>query len=150
MMLFDSEWNNRLIRDVKQQYFQSLGVRLSNYGTGSKSFWTIFKRLVNKKKYTNIPPRVERNNVISDFQQRSNIFNDLFPQQCKLTYTSGTLSPLQNFNIYEEKFLKPYWAWIRKKRMDMMELPSNCSGSVPPLYTPILYHHCVKASVSYF
>ena len=41
---------NRIIKKAKNKYFLNLGEKLSSYGTGSKSFWATFKRLVNKKK----------------------------------------------------------------------------------------------------
>ena len=47
---------NRVIRNAKRNYFLNLGETISTYGTGSKSFWTTFKRLVNKKTITNKPP----------------------------------------------------------------------------------------------
>ena len=32
--------------------------------------------------------------MILDFQQKSNIFNDYFANQCKLNYTNSTLPPI--------------------------------------------------------
>ena len=49
---------NKLIKAAKQNHFRNLGVKLSNYQTRSKSFWATFKRLVNKKKITNILSKV--------------------------------------------------------------------------------------------
>ena len=43
---------NRIIKSVKRNYFSNLGEKPSNYDTGSKLFWTTFKRMVNKKKIT--------------------------------------------------------------------------------------------------
>ena len=41
---------NRLTKKAKNDYFVNLGVKLSTCNSGSKSFWTAFKRLVNNKK----------------------------------------------------------------------------------------------------
>ena len=60
---------NRLIKKAKNDYFVNLGVKLNNYGTGSKSFWTSFKRLVINKKLTNIPPILENRKKDSDLHQ---------------------------------------------------------------------------------
>ena len=45
---------NRKIKKAKNNYFLNHREKRSIYGTGSKSFWLTFKRLVNKKKITNI------------------------------------------------------------------------------------------------
>ena len=73
---------NRLIKNAKMEYYVNLGIKLSNYDTGSKYFWTAFKRLVNNKKLTNITPILEDGKIISDFHLKSNIFNNYFANQC--------------------------------------------------------------------
>ena len=62
---------NKLIKKAKKDYFVNLGEKLSNSVTGSKSFWTAFKRLVNNKKLTNIPPILEDGKIVSEFHQKS-------------------------------------------------------------------------------
>ena len=37
---------NRLIKNAKKEYYVNLGIKVSNYDTGSNTFWTAFKRLV--------------------------------------------------------------------------------------------------------
>ena len=73
---------NKLIKQAKLNYFQKLGDKLSDPATGQKPFWTSFKRILNKKKYTNIPPLIEGSYFVSNFQQKSDIFNDYFANQC--------------------------------------------------------------------
>ena len=58
---------NRLIKKAKRDYFNNLGSKLNDSRTGSTTFWTAFKRLVNKKKLANIPPLLENERIISDF-----------------------------------------------------------------------------------
>ena len=88
---------NRLIKKAKKYYFLNLGAKLNDYNTGYKSFWTTFKRLVNKKKLSNIPPILEDGKIISDFCQKSTIFNDFFANQCTLNLTSSELPPLRMY-----------------------------------------------------
>ena len=57
-----------------------------------KNFWTAFKNVVNKKKYTNIPPIIENNNYISNFHLKANIFNNYFAMQCKI-HDNGSALP---------------------------------------------------------
>ena len=85
---------NRLIKEAKKDYYVNLGIKLSNFDTGSKTFWTAFKHLVNNKKLTNIPP-MEDGKIISDFNLKSNIFNDYFAKQFTLNNISNTLPPLR-------------------------------------------------------
>ena len=77
------------------EYYVNLGIKLSNYDTGSKYFWTALKRLVNNKKLTNIPPILEDGKIISDFHLKSNIFNNYFANQCSPNNTSSVLTPFQ-------------------------------------------------------
>ena len=88
---------NRLIKKAKKENYISLGTKLSSSVSGSKTFWTAFKRLVNNKKLINIPPILEDGKIISDFHQKSNIFNDYFANQCTLNNTSSSL-PLLRMN----------------------------------------------------
>ena len=86
---------NRLIKKAKIDYFNILGSKLSDYNTGSKTFWTAFKRLVNKKKLSNIPPILDDGKIISDFRQKCTIFNDYFAKQCTLNVTPSVLPPVK-------------------------------------------------------
>ena len=76
-------------------YFNNLGSKLNDSRTGSKTFWTAFKHLVNKKKLANIPPLLENDRIVSDFREKSTIFNDFFAKQCTLNVTSSKLPPLE-------------------------------------------------------
>ena len=59
-----------MIKQVKQNYFNKLGEKLSNPDTGHNPFWAAFKRLLNKKKYTNIPPLLEGDQFIPNFNEK--------------------------------------------------------------------------------
>jgi hypothetical protein len=81
---------SHLIRVAKDSYIANLAKKLCDSRRGSKIFWTAFKRLINKKKNTNIPPLIENGVFVTDFNQKSNIFNTYFAQQCH---------PLQNNSV---------------------------------------------------
>ena len=59
---------NKLIRRTKKLYYEKLGNKLSDPLIGQKSFWNAFKTISNKKKHTNIPPIIENNIPITNFQ----------------------------------------------------------------------------------
>ena len=85
---------HRIIKKAKTAYYTKLGSDLSNPAIGPKRFWSTFKRLVNKKKFSNIPPLLENDKIISDFKEKCDLFNDFFSKQCILNHTSSTLPPL--------------------------------------------------------
>ena len=70
--------SSKLINEAKQIYYHNLGDKLSHPKIGQKSFWASFKRDVNTKKQTNIPPIIETDVYISDFLQKAEIFNAMF------------------------------------------------------------------------
>ena len=86
---------HKMIKQAKETYLQKLGSDLSNPSIGPKRFWTTFKKLVNKKKMTNIPPLLENDLLVSDIKRKCTIFNDFFSDQCTLNPTSSTIPPLQ-------------------------------------------------------
>ena len=47
---------SRMITDAKENYFSTLGRKLSNPALGLKTYWTTLNRIINKKETTNIPP----------------------------------------------------------------------------------------------
>ena len=83
---------NKTICEAKRSYFEKLGDKLSDPQTGQKHFWTAFKRSTNKKKLTNIPPILETNTYVMNFQQKAKIFNDYFAEQCKI-HDNGSVLP---------------------------------------------------------
>ena len=87
---------DKLIKQAKNSYYEKLGNLLSDPTTGEKHFWTAFKRLSNKKKTTNIPPIIDNNVYITNFKQKSAIFNNYFAEQCTI-HDNGSLLPPLNY-----------------------------------------------------
>ena len=85
---------SKLIKQAKNSYYEKLGTLLSDSSCGEKHFWNAFKKLSNKKKTTNIPPIIENNLYVTDFQQKAKIFNDYFAEQCTIHDNGSTLPPL--------------------------------------------------------
>ena len=97
---------NRLIREAKHVHYKKLGEKLADTQTGSKHFWNAFIRITNKRKHTKIPPIIDNNTYVSNFQQKANIFNDYFANQCKILENSSTLPEVTlntNASIYHAK-----------------------------------------------
>ena len=90
------EWENvRVIRNdtskmitaAKDNYFASLGRKLSNPNIGLKKYWSTLNRIINKKNVSDIPPLIENGIFVTNFQEKANIFNNHFVQQCSLNIT---------------------------------------------------------------
>ena len=73
--------------------------------TGSKTYWSITNRILNKKKIANIPPLLVNNKLVSDFHEKAELFNRHFAEQCTLVQTTSTL-PV--FNFKTNKRLKSF------------------------------------------
>ena len=50
--------------------------------TNSKCYWSLLKTLLNRKKIPCIPPLFHGDKYIADFQEKSEIFNSVFVDQC--------------------------------------------------------------------
>ena len=82
---------NRLTVNAKDDYFYNLGQTLSDPSLGPKSYWTVLNKILNKKKYTNIPPILINDIFLSNFQTKADLFNDFFVEQCSIYDNESTL-----------------------------------------------------------
>ena len=80
-----------MITIAKDNYFASLGRKLSNPAIGIKTYWSTLNKIVNKKKVTNIPPLLENGLFVTNFQNKAEIFNNYFVQQCSLNMNDSVL-----------------------------------------------------------
>ena len=92
-MYIHARETTKLIRDAKRCFYEKLGDKLSDTETGQKDFCTVFKRISNKKKLTNIPPIFENNCYIPNFQHKANICNAYFADQSNI-YDNGSALPV--------------------------------------------------------
>ena len=67
---------SRMIKAAKDNYFSSLGRKLSDPSIGVKAYWTTLNKVINNKKMTNIPPLLENGIFVTNFQKKADIFND--------------------------------------------------------------------------
>ena len=81
---------NQSIQIAKQNYVNKIAQRLGDPSTSSKCYWSLLKTLLNRKKITCIPPLFHGDKYIVDFQEKSEIFNSFFADQC---------SPIPNRSI---------------------------------------------------
>ena len=102
------------ITRAKDEYFSNLGKKLSDPTNGIKSYWATLNKIINNKKFSNIPPLLENGVFVTNFRTKANIFNDHFVEQCSLINTDSVLpifvsrchSSLSNVEITGETILK--------------------------------------------
>ena len=105
--------NTRKIIEAKEKCYSKLGKKLSDPHIGVKSYWNILNKLIDKKKFTNIPPILENCLFVTNLEAKANLFDDYFVEQCSAIATGGTLPAflqryptlLQSVHVDREKIL---------------------------------------------
>ena len=69
---------NYLIEESKEKYYVRLSKQLLHPQTSPKSYWSILKTFVNKKKIPCIPPLLHQDKFIIDFKDKAELFNSFF------------------------------------------------------------------------
>ena len=83
--------NTRKIIEAKDKYHSKLGKKLSDPNIGVKYYWNILNKLIDKKKFANIPPILENGLFVTNLEAKANLFNDYFVEQCSAIATGSTL-----------------------------------------------------------
>ena len=86
---------SRLITKAKENYFSTMGRKLSDPDQCIKAYWAILNRLINRKKTLNIPPLLENGIFVTNLQTKADIFNEYFVQQCSTIVNSSALPNFQ-------------------------------------------------------
>ena len=100
---------------MKEKYYHDLSTKLNEPKTSAKTYWSILKSFYNDSKIPLIPPLLVNNKIVSDFTEKSNIFNDLFATQSTPLSNNSILasaisfktwSRLSSINFEKEDILK--------------------------------------------
>ena len=65
-----------VIKASKERYLKNMGAKLNDPLTTSKAYWSILKRFLNKVKIPLIPPILVNDVFITDFKDKSTLFNE--------------------------------------------------------------------------
>ena len=90
------------ITKAKNKYLSSLGNKLNNPQTGSKSYWSILNKILQNRKIPLIPPILSNGAFITNVHENINLFNTCFAAQCTILNNTSTLPPFEyktNTNI---------------------------------------------------
>ena len=144
-----------IITQAKDDYFSSLGKKLSDPTHRIKSYWTTLNKIINKKKFSNIPPLLENGVFVTNFQTKASIFNNYFVEQCSLVSNDSVLpnlgsrcnTSLSSVEITGEKILSIIRSLDPEKAHGWDDISINmiklCDIEiVKPLY--LIYTECLE------
>ena len=105
---------SKMIQKAREDYYFKIGHKLSDPGLSNKAYWSVLKRLINRKTSLNIPPLMDNGLFVTNPSCKANLLNDYFIEQCSIVPTGSTLpafkprptSFLQNVAVEREKILK--------------------------------------------
>ena len=63
------------IRSSKEKFYCKLFTKLANLSTSSKTYWSVLRPV--------IPPLIVNNNLITNFLEKANLFNEFFSKKCQ-------------------------------------------------------------------
>ena len=144
------------ITQAKDEYFSSLGKKLSDPTHGTKSYWTTLNKIINKRKFSNIPTTFTGKwSVRYQLSNQSKYFNNHFVEQCSLISNDSVLpnpvsrcnSSLSSVEITGEKILSNIRSLDPKKAHGWDDISINmiklCDIEiVKPLY--LIYKECLE------
>ena len=79
------------IEESKEKCYTKWSSRLADSLTSPKTYWSILKTFLNNKKNPSIPPLFHENKFITDFKEKTELFNYFFVNQCSLLSKKSVL-----------------------------------------------------------
>ena len=79
------------IEGNKEKYYLRLSKTLIDPTTGGKTYWSIFKTLLNNKNFPCIPPLFHQGKYVTNFKTKAELFNSFFAKQYSIIRNSRKL-----------------------------------------------------------
>ena len=86
-----SEDLTNAITNSKLAYNRRIASKLNDPNSAPKTYWSILKSFVNGKKIPLIPPILVKDQLVTNFLEKANLFNEFFTQQCNTIENDSTL-----------------------------------------------------------
>ena len=80
-----------VITSARLKYYEDFANKLNDPKTAPKTYWEILKTFVNGTKILLIPPLLVGNQLVPDFLEKANFFNDYFSKQCTTIDNSSAI-----------------------------------------------------------
>ena len=126
--------SSKQINQATQIYYYNLGDKLSYPKIGQQTFWIAFKRIVNTKKQTYIPPieigvyiYIYYIYIIYDFLRKANIFNEctIKPRWRYSRYVPRKLLSLCKLffkNVYSSGTFPNFWKYANIQHISLLPI----------------------------
>ena len=88
--------------ESKERFIVKISAKLDNPKIVLKTYWSIINKFLSNKKTPIIPFALVNGELVADFKQKANLFNNYFASQCS-PIKNG--SKLPNFSYKTEKIL---------------------------------------------
>ena len=95
---FDIVIQNKLSQDLSNAitnsqfaYYRRIASKFNDPNSAPKTYWSILKSFVNGKKIPLIPPTLVKDQLVTNFLEKANLFNEFFTQQCNTIENDSTL-----------------------------------------------------------
>ena len=145
----------RIVDAAKDNYFKSLGHKLTDTKTGIKAYWQTINKIPNKNEVTCIPPLLEDDVFVTNFQTKAAIFNEYFVQQCSLINNSSQLPALisktssvfEKISIDSAKILSLIRCFNTNKARGWDDLSISMIKSDHSIVRPLclIYDRCIES-----
>ena len=84
-----------MITDAKNKCHTDLRNRLCGPSVEIKTYWRTLHKIINRKQTVNIPPILLECVFITNFQNKTYLFNDFFVQQCSVLRNNSALTNME-------------------------------------------------------
>ena len=86
-----SEDLTNAITNSKLACYRRIASKLNDPNSAPKTYWSILKLFVNGKKIPLIPPILVKDQLVTNFLEKANLFSEFFTQQCNTIENDSTL-----------------------------------------------------------
>ena len=113
-----------MITEAKDKYYSRLGEKLCDPNMGIKTYWKTLHMIINNKQVLNIPP-ILLNGVFISNQNKANLFNEFFVQQCSILQNGSVLphidykTNVMKFSV-SARYYKISWYQLMKQKLSVL------------------------------
>ena len=92
----------------KDEYYDHVSKKLNNPNTSAKTYWSILKSFYIGTMVPLIPPLLVNNKIVSDFNEKATLLNNLFASECTPISNASILPSIKFFRT-NKRLQTQYW-----------------------------------------